>query len=857
MKKLLIAFIALISVTSIAQIEDPTEWSLEVEKLSDTNYKLITTVFIEAGWHVNSQVKVEAIDGPIPTEFAFFGEGYELVGTNKETGSYSMYEKTWKRDVYQFDNIAVFEQEVKLIDASLKYIPVEVYFQVCDAEKCLPPSPKAMAFKIDPTVTVDASKVVNAFYDQGTEPVIASGPEASSVPAKASKSQDSSMSLDGFKEEKLPVAWSYTVEKLSDTNYELIATCEIDEGWHLNSQVKVDAIEGPLPTEFSFFGEGYELLGKNKETGSYSTYEKTWKREVYQFDKLAVFTQEIKLTDPDLAYVPAEIYYQVCDDSKCLPPTPLSVLFKIDPAVNVDADELINSFYDQGIEAIIATGPDASEVKNKDHDNEDSKDQKGLWSRFFIAFILGFGVLLTPCVFPMIPMTVSFFTKQNKNRAKGIRNAFLYGFFIIFIYTGLGSVVSVVFGSNAMYEFSTGVVFNAIMFLVLVLFAMSFMGAFEIMLPNSFMNKVDAKSNKGGIIGIFFMALALAVVSFSCTFPIAGTALLEATTVGGIAPIISMLGFSCAIAIPFMLFAIFPSWLNSLPKSGGWLNTVKVFLGFLELAFALKFLSMIDLVLDWRILDREIFIALWIAIFGTLGLYLLGKIRLPHDSPQDHISVGRSLLAMITIAFTIYLIPGMWGAPLKLISGFPPPMSTNSESPNGVGFMKTTSSGTFSLNQANEGSTIQIPENAHIGPHGLMLFKDYDAGVAYAKEVSKPVLLDFTGITCVNCRKMEEQVWSEDMVLKVLQNEVVLISLYVDDRKELPKSEQYESEFSGNTIRTYGQKWLEYQQKRYNTNAQPLYVIQDLEGNDLNNAVGYTPNVQEYQDWLKKGVNAF
>ena len=848
MKKLLIAFIALISFTSIAQIEDPTEWNLEVEKLSDTNYNLITTVIIEPGWHVNSQVKVESMDGPIPTEFAFFGDGYELVGDNKETGSYATFEKTWKRDVYQFDNVARFEQEIKLTDASLKYIPVEVYFQVCDAEKCLPPSPKAMAFKIDPSVSVDASQVVNDYYDQQVDPVIAKGPDASEVLAK-----------DHGNKMENPTSWNVAVEKLSDTNYKLITKIAIESGWHVNSQVKVDAIDGPISTEFAFFGDGYELIGDNKETGSYSMYEKTWKRDVYQFDNEAVFEQEIKLTDRSLKYIPVEVYYQVCDDSKCLPPSPKAIAFKIDPNVTVDATKVVNDYYDQQVDPVIAVGPEASDVKAKGHNDDKKEDQKGLWGRFFIAFILGFGVLLTPCVFPMIPMTVSFFTKQNKNRAKGIRNAFLYGFFIIFIYTGLGSVVSIMFGSNAMYEFSTGVVFNAIMFLVLLLFAMSFMGAFEIMLPNSFLNKVDAKSNKGGVLGIFFMALALAVVSFSCTFPIAGTALLEATTVGGIAPIISMLGFSCAIAIPFMLFAIFPSWLNSLPKSGGWLNTVKVFLGFLELAFALKFLSMIDLVLDWRILDREVFIALWIAIFGTLGLYLLGKVRLPHDSPQDHISVGRSLLAMITIAFTIYLVPGMWGAPLKLISGFPPPLSTNSESPNGVGFMKigSANSSTGNSDHSTNASTFELPENAHIGPHGLMLFKDYNAGVAYAKEVNKPVLLDFTGITCVNCRKMEEQVWSEDIVLKVLQNEVILISLYVDNRKELPKSEQYESDFSGNTIRTYGQKWLEYQQKRYNTNAQPLYVIQDLDGNDLNNAVGYTPDVQEYHDWLQKGVSAF
>jgi|GEM_PF-228278 len=343
MKKLLIAFIALISFTSIAQIEDPTEWNLEVEKLSDTNYNLITTVIIEPGWHVNSQVKVESMDGPIPTEFAFFGDGYELVGDNKETGSYATFEKTWKRDVYQFDNVARFEQEIKLTDASLKYIPVEVYFQVCDAEKCLPPSPKAMAFKIDPSVSVDASQVVNDYYDQQVDPVIAKGPDASEVLAK-----------DHGNKMENPTSWNVAVEKLSDTNYKLITKIAIESGWHVNSQVKVDAIDGPISTEFAFFGDGYELIGDNKETGSYSMYEKTWKRDVYQFDNEAVFEQEIKLTDRSLKYIPVEVYYQVCDDSKCLPPSPKAIAFKIDPNVTVDATKVVNDYYDQQVDPVIA-----------------------------------------------------------------------------------------------------------------------------------------------------------------------------------------------------------------------------------------------------------------------------------------------------------------------------------------------------------------------------------------------------------------------------------------------------------------------------------------------------------------------
>ncbi|MBN2868921.1 MAG: thioredoxin family protein [Flavobacteriaceae bacterium] len=633
-----------------------------------------------------------------------------------------------------------------------------------------------------------------------------------------------------------PVKWSTEVEKISDTEYVLIYKADIEDHWHLYSQTLPEG--GALPTEFSYDSikqiDNYKLLGKAFESESITKFDKVFAMDLTYFDNEATFAQKIELLNPNFNEIVSEVSFQACDDARCIYEFE-EVIFNINDAKPLSSE--------------------ISEIIGNKVENKKESESKSLLGIFFTSFFLGFLVLLTPCVFPMIPMTVSFFTKQSKTRAEGIKNAILYGFFIIVIYTLLGTAISAIFGSNAMYEFSTGVVFNSIMFIALVLFAFSFMGAFEIMLPNSWVNKVDSGANKGGIVGIFFMALALAVVSFSCTFPIAGTALLDAATKGGIAPIISMLGFSSAIALPFALFAFFPSWLNSLPKSGGWLNTVKVVLGFLELAFAFKFLSMIDLVLEWHFLTRELFLAIWIAIFGTLGLYLLGKIKLPHDSPLDHISVGRLSMAILTIAFTFYLIPGLWGAPLQIISGFPPPMSTNSESPYGVGFMKKQKVVTSTDDKQN--ITKSLPEHAHFGPNDLIAFHDLDKGLAYAKEQNKPVMLDFTGITCVNCRKMEEQVWVEDKIFDVLNNDLVLISLYVDDREELPKEEQYESELTGNTIKTYGQKWLEYQQLNYNTNAQPLYVIKDTEGNDLNEAVGYTPNADEYFEWLQKGVENF
>lgn len=656
-----------------------------------------------------------------------------------------------------------------------------------------------------------------------------------------------------------PVTWSGKTEKISETEYNLIFEATIEANWHLYSQDLPDG--GPLPTLFIFEDSenstNYKLIGKVTESAFITDFDKVFEMDLNYFDNEATFTQKIELLNPDLKSITGTIDFQACDDARCIYQQK-SVTFNFDNSTGSNAAALteqttnLTDIFSEETNTETANATKTERTKSKSTFTPEAEDEsKGLWAIFFTAFFLGFLVLLTPCVFPMIPMTVSFFTKQSKTRGAGIKNALLFGFFIIFIYTLLGTAISAIFGSNAMYEFSTGVTFNLIMFMALLIFAFSFLGGFEIMLPNSWVNKVDSGANRGGIVGIFFMALALAVVSFSCTFPIAGTALLDAATKGGIAPIVSMLGFSSAMALPFALFAFFPSWLNSMPKSGGWLNTVKVVLGFLELAFAFKFLSMVDLVLEWHILSRELFLAIWIAIFGTLGLYLLGKIKLPHDSPLTHISVGRLCMAIVTLSFTVYMIPGLWGAPVELISGFPPPMSTNSESPYGVGYSKrpTVSAGV--------GMSTELPEHAHYGPNNLIAFHDYEQGLAYAKKVNKPVMLDFTGLTCVNCRKMEEQVWVEEPIFNLLNNEVVLISLYVDDRKKLPEAEQYESELTGNTVTTYGHKWLEFQQVNYNTNAQPLYVIQDTNGNDISKPVGYMPDAEEYYDWLSESVERF
>ncbi|WP_299437297.1 thioredoxin family protein [uncultured Aquimarina sp.] len=638
-----------------------------------------------------------------------------------------------------------------------------------------------------------------------------------------------------------PIKWKSSVKEESENVYTLHFEAILEKGWHIYSQQEVETDDiAPTATEFTFYNEDkkYELIGKTTEPEGIQKFDKVFEMDIKYFEDKVVFVQKVRRLDPSLEVIKAEVFFGVCDDEKCLAPD------IVEFTLNLSGKEISNSEKFEIPNDLLNTKEDVSGFLEETSKKGKEGDKRGLWATFILAFLSGFAALLTPCVFPMIPMTVSFFTKQSKTRAAGIRNAIIYGIFIIVIYVGLGSVVTAIFGADALNALSTNVWFNLIFFALLIVFGLSFLGAFEIMLPNSWANKVDRQADKGGLIGIFFMALALAIVSFSCTGPIVGTILVEAASKGGIAPIIGMLGFSLAIAIPFALFAMFPGWMNSLPKSGGWLNTVKAFLGFLELAFAFKFLSNADLVLQLGLLQREVFLAIWIAIFGVLGLYLLGKIKLPHDSPIEQISVGRLSLALLTLAFTIYLIPGMWGAPLKLISGFPPPQ-TYSESPRGFG------------GSGNQLSNSELPEGAKYGEHDIVSFTDYEAGLAYAKKVNKPVLIDFTGYACVNCRKMEEYVWSEPAVLKTLKNDIVLISLYVDYKKELPESEQYVSKTTGKKIKTIGNKWSDFQITRYKANAQPYYVLIDHQESNLSTPIGYTPDENEYLKWLKKGINNF
>lgn len=794
MKNLIITLWCLLifSVTTNAQVLEPVKWKTSVEKISDTEYDLVSTATVEDGWHLYSQSVPD--NGPIPTTFIYKANAdYELSGSTQEEKGHTVDDPVFQMRIKFFADKAEFRQRIKVLNQELSVVEGEVEYMACDDEKCMPPDYVDLKFNLK---TLGASEVSFSTNANGNSGIFE------------------------------PVKWDTSVEKISDIDYVLVSIASIDDHWHLYSQDVSE--DGPIPTTFDYtLEEGVELAGKTIEDKGITVEDKVFEMKVKYFEHSAVFRQKIKISDVAIKKVTAEVGFMACDDEKCLAPSYVDLEFDLTKTVEAK----------QGVDY---------------ESNEDNGNSKSLWSIFIIAFFSGFAALLTPCVFPMIPMTVSFFTKQSKSRAAGIRNAIIYGLSIIVIYVLLGVVVSLIFGPAALNALSTNVWFNLAFFVLLMVFAISFLGAFEIMLPNSWANKVDSQADRGGLIGIFFMALALAIVSFSCTGPIVGTLLVEAAAGGSqVGPIVGMLGFSLAIALPFALFAAFPGWLNSLPKSGGWLNTVKVVLGFLELALAFKFLSNADLVSQWHILEREVFIAIWIAIFGALTLYLFGKIQLPHDSPLKNISVGRLLLGLLTLTFTIYMIPGLWGAPLNLISAFPPPLDY-SESPYGVG----NSRGGGATSSADHGD---LPDGAHLlAPHDILAFNDYDKGLAYAKTVGKPVMIDFTGWACVNCRKMEQTVWIKPNVLKILKNDVILISLYVDDKRKLEDDEIVDSKLKlGKKLKYIGQKWSELQTIKYKTNTQPYYVLMDHDENNLNTPVAYTPDADEYFSWLRDGIDKF
>ena len=620
-----------------------------------------------------------------------------------------------------------------------------------------------------------------------------------------------------------PIKWSFEHNKLSDSAGEIVLKATIDEGWHLyGTQLPED---GPIATSFVF--EQLQDVALDGDLivpdGLVRQYDPNFDMELNWYEKEAVFVQKVKYTG-DAPALSGYVNFMACNDETCLPPD--EVPFSFGELKNATvAETTTEGLVDEMAPSVAVTNDLWTPVIDELNafGNEGTTGERSLWWIFLAGLIGGLVALFTPCVWPIIPMTVSFFLKRSGNKSRGKRDAVLYGISIIVIYLALGLLITLIFGASALNSLSTNAFFNLFFFALLVLFAVSFFGAFEITLPASWTTKIDAKAETtGGILSILLMAFTLALVSFSCTGPIIGTLLVEVAGSGSIlAPAIGMLGFAIALAIPFSLFAFFPTMLKSLPKSGGWLNSVKVVLAFLELALSLKFLSVADLSYGWHILDREVFVALWIVIFASLGFYLLGKLRFPHDDEIQTVSVPRYFMATISLAFAVYMVPGLWGAPLKAVSAFAPPLYTQD----------------FNL----------YDEEVHAQ------FDNYEAGMAYAATTGKPVVVDFSGFGCVNCRKMEAAVWTDPEVKQMLTQDFVLITLFVDDKT--PLAEPYEVEENGRVrkIKTIGDKWSYLQRSKFGANAQPFYVMLNAEGKPLNSSYAFDENPAHFIEWLNVG----
>lgn len=653
-----------------------------------------------------------------------------------------------------------------------------------------------------------------------------------------------------------PVKFKSELKTSQAGEAEVVFTGTIDKGWHVYSTDLGDG--GPISATFNVESiSGAELVGKLKPVGKeVAAFDKLFEMKVRYFENTAQFVQKLKLTGGEYK-VEGFWEYGACNDENCLPPT--QVPFKFSgkaegtavngPAADKAADagnvELEKSSDTAQTAAMAVIGGAESDtginvagdgttdlwkpvIDELQALGETVSQEDMSWIYIFITgFVGGLLALFTPCVWPIIPMTVSFFLKRSKDKKKGIRDAWTYGASIVVIYVGLGLLVTGIFGANALNSLSTNAVFNIFFFLMLVVFAASFFGAFEITLPSKWSNAVDSKAEKtGGLLSIFLMAFTLSLVSFSCTGPIIGFLLVQVSTTGNmIAPAIGMLGFAIALALPFTLFALFPSWLKSMPKSGGWMNVIKVTLGFLELAFALKFLSVADLAYGWRILDRETFLALWIVLFALLGFYLLGKVKFPHDDDDTKVSVPRFFMALASLAFAVYMLPGLWGAPLKAVSAFAPPMQTQD----------------FNL----------YNNEVHAK------FDDYDLGMEYARQHGKPVMLDFTGYGCVNCRKMELAVWTDPKVSDIINNDYVLITLYVDNKTPLSSPVKIMENGTERTLRTVGDKWSYLQRVKFGANAQPFYVLIDNEGKPLNKSYSYDESIPKYIEFLQTGLENY
>ncbi len=842
---LLVAFVFSLNFSS-AQVEKPVKWTWSYEHVSGDEYVLIFKAAIKEHWSVYSQYLKG--DGPIPTSFEYddAGKHFELIGKNEESGhKKSGYDKVFDMEVTKFKDHATFKQHIKVKDYS-KPIVGYLTFMTCDDTKCLPPTDVDFSF----TIKKKSEPVLEKKDIPDTHPKKTTTTKATSgkkEPNKKATKKQKSKTKTAIKEQKTPpafkdaqpakkkngiqdpVKWTYTTKKISDSEYDLIFTATMEPHWTIYSQFTEE--NGPVPTYFEFTkGDHYQTIGKVKEHGKKKEgKDPMFGVNVIKYVKSPVtFTQRVKVTDPSKP-ITGYVSFMSCNDKMCLPPKDVDFSFSLDgksstakegnPTANIAKTPVTKHHFDK-------------ELATSSCSNEQPEDENP--TSWWLIFLLGVGggliAILTPCVFPMIPLTVSFFTKSSKDKKSGLRNALYYGLSIIVIYVSLGLLVTGIFGADALNLLSTNVWFNLGFALLFIVFAFSFFGYFEITLPSSWANKTDKMSDKGGLIGIFFMAFTLSLVSFSCTGPIIGTLLVQAAQSGFAGPFFGMLGFSIALAFPFGLFAMFPGWLNSLPKSGGWMNTVKVTLGFVEIAFALKFISIADLTMGWKIMPYELFVGLWVLIALLLSLYYFKVIKFKLDGKEKP-SVARIIAGGLMLVLAGYFA---------------------------TGFMYDSRSETFKTPNLLSGLA-PPPGHSYIYPKHCPLnincFHDFDEGLAYAKQQNKPVLLDFTGYGCVNCRRMEDNVWSNPDINNIIVDKYVLISLYVDDRKKLDKP--YISAFSNRKMRTVGNKWADFQATHFDRNSQPYYVLLTPEKKVLNNPVAYTPEVEEYKAFLECGLKRF
>lgn len=863
MKNVILAILCLVSFSLQAQILEPVKWKMSSRHVDGDEFDLIFTAVMEKGWSIYSQHTSD--DGPVPTGFFFEEEAghFSREGEVSETGGKKKegIDPLFDVNVIKFtEGPVVFIQRVKMKDYSQ---PITGYleFMTCDDERCLPPTEVDFNFKLQ---AAKSDKKTGAVEAKATEQKDKTAePDQRTAVASSTKNADDSAQSGGDAEETepmptisfggketagsddqayghgmvAPVSWDLKVEKRSEKEYELIFKATLQEGWVIYSQelgLKEDEI-GPLPTVF-FFDEAdsYQLVGKTSEEGNKKVaMDPTFEVVVAKFVKDPVtYRQTVTVTDPS-QIITGYVEYMTCDDKQCFPE---DISFQVDPAnlrAVIGTDDLTAVAVDgKEKETDFIPFPPGHTEEPVGYCGEDitTVEGKGYWTIFLLGFLGGLVALLTPCVFPMVPLTVSFFTKGSENRRKGITNAFLYGFFIFLVYLILSLPFHLMdtIDSSILNDISTNIWLNVAFFAIFVFFAFSFFGYYEITLPSSWTNKASSAEGVGGALGIFFMALTLALVSFSCTGPILGSLLAGALSSDGGAMQLTMGmgGFGLALALPFALFAAFPTWLSSLPKSGGWLNTVKVVLGFVELALAFKFLSNADLTKHWGFLKYEVFLGIWIFIAIGLLLYILGKIRFPHDSPLKKISLGRMMTGAVTLGLIAYMGLGFIYEPdrgsykpLKLLSGLAPPSCYSWLHP------------------------CDCPQN-------LDCFKDLEQGLAYAKKVNKPVMLDFTGYNCVNCRKMEEHVWPEPEVYGHLKEDYILISLYVDDKEPATGAD-------AEKYRNIGKKWHQFQKKYFGTNSQPFYALLSPEGRLLNQPVAFTPDAEEYGEFLRCGLENF